>query len=179
MGSYIGILSGRHSLETVCAALRELGVDAVAQPQRGEGWAGVRQGRMRTDWVRICTDERHYTFARVLEHPHTLVEMEHTLGNERTLKALVARFGGWVREMGQSFPEPVRPDPDVDNPAYDLRVDLQEALPEEEVAVARALARIGREDPAALERVRAVVESYLQRRPPPQDGPDPSAPSPR
>lgn len=179
MGSYIGILSGRHSLETVCATLRELGVGAVPEPRKGEGWAGVPRDRTRIDWIRVYTDERHYTFSRVLEHPHTLVEMEHTLGNERTLKALVARFGGWVREMGQSFPEPVRPDPDVDNPAYDLRVDLQEALPEEEVAVARALARIGREDPDALERVRAVVESYLQRRPAPQDGLDPSAPSPR
>ena len=117
MSTFIGILSGRHDLETV--------VD-------------------------------------------TLKAMAHRPETEQTMRALVARFGGWVRETGQYDPEPVRADPDVSNPAYDLRVDLQECLPEAEYQLVRALARLSREDPEALSNLRGVIDTYLRRLPAPE-----------
>lgn len=178
MQSHIGILSGRHSIETVCETLRALGHVVVPYPDsRSEGYA-IRSGRSFHEPFRAYTDEHHLTFRRVLEHPHTIVEIAHTSANEAIMRALVARFGGWVRRMGQNDPTPVRPDADVDNPAYDLRIDLQDALPEEEITVARALARIGLEDRDTLERVQVMIERYLARRPGVSDQPEFAGPGP-
>lgn len=179
MGAFIGILSGRHDPDTVVDALRGMGLDVTGVPERGEGWAAIRYSRREVVPFRIYTDEHHYTFKERLDHPHTIVEIEHRLGTEQTVRALVGRFGGWVREMGQRDPEAVRPDADVDNPAYDLRVDLQECLPEEEFRLVRALARIGREDPESLRRARAAIDAYLERLPAPAAEPDAFGPSPR
>jgi hypothetical protein len=179
MGTYIGILSGRHELDTVLGTMRSMGLDVVAMPERGEDWAAIRHSRNHVEPFRVSTDERHYTFKERLDHPHTIVEISHRLGTEQTVRALVGRFGGWVREMGQREPEVVRADADVENPSFDLRVDLQEVLPEEEYRLVRALARVGREDPEALRRARAVIDVYLERLAAAVDEPEASGPSPR
>lgn len=179
MGSFIGILSGRHDMDRVLDVLRTMGHDVGRMPQRGEGWAGIRYERDHIDPFRVQTDENHFTFKERLDHPHTIIEIAHRLGTEQTVRALVGRFGGWVREMGQRELEVVRADVDVDAPAFDLRVDLQGALPEEEYKLVRALARVGREDPDALRRARAVIDVYLQRLPADADEPEASGPSPR
>ena len=179
METYFGILSGRHSTDTVCRTLQALGHAVVPLPDKGPEWNAIETSPAQYEPFRVYSDEHHLTFRRTLEHPHTIVEIARAPGNDALLRALVARFGGWVRQMGQFEPTPVRPDHDVENPAYDLRIDLQDALPEEEVAVARALARIGREDPDSLERVRVMIDRYLARRPGAQDEPEHAGPAPR
>lgn len=179
MGTYIGILAGRHDLDTVLGTLKGLGLDVAKMPERGQDWARIRYSRTQVEPFRVSTDENHFTFRERLEHPHTIVEIPHRLGTEQTVRALVGRFGGWVRETGQREPEVVRGDADVENPSFDLRVDLQEVLPEEEYRLVRALARVGREDPEALRRARAVIDAYLERLPAAVDDPEASGPSPR
>lgn len=168
MSTFIGILSGRHDLDTVVDTLKAMGHRAAALPSKGPDWGVIGRSSHVSHPFHVYTDERHFTFKDRLQHPHTLVEIEHGPETEQTMRALVARFGGWVRETGQYDPEPVRADPDVSNPAYDLRVDLQECLPETEYQLVRALARLGREDPEALSNVRSVIDSYLRRVPEPQ-----------
>jgi len=176
MSTFFGILSGRHDMEAVLGTLREMGHRVGRMPERGESWAAIDfHGRVQP--FRIYTDENHFTFRDRLEHPHTIVEVSHVLGTEQIVRALVGRYGGWVREMGQSDPEAVRADADVDNPSFDLRVDLQEVLPEGEYKLVRALARVGREDPDALRRVQAAIDAYLGRLPAPVDDPEAAGPS--
>jgi len=167
MSTFIGILSGRHDLQTVVEMLKSMGHSAAAHPSEAPGW-GVT-GRSRRDYqFQVHTDEHHFTFNDRLQHPHTLVVIDHRPEREQIIRALVARFGGWVWKSGQYDPEPVRADPDVSNPAYDLRVDLQECLPEAEYQLVRALARLGREDPEALSNLRGVIDTYLRRLPSPE-----------
>ena len=179
MSTFIGILSGRHDLETVVETLKTMGHDACAFPAKGPEWGVIGRSRHEIYTFHVSTDEHHHTFKDRLQQPHTLVEVEHCPGTEPTVRALVARFGGWVREAGQYDPETVRTDADVSNPAYDLRVDLQECLPESEYELVRAVARLGREDPEALARVRGVIDAYLRRLPAADDEPDGPAFSPR
>lgn len=179
MGAYFGILSGHHGVETLLGTLRSMGRDVGTMPKRGEGWGAIRFGRNHVEPFQVYTDEHHFTFRERLDHPHTIVEIAHTPDTELTVRALVGRFGGWVREMGQKELKVVRADADVDAPAFDLRVDLQEALPEEEFRLVRALARVGREDPDALRRARAAIDAYLKRLPAAVDEPEAAGPSPR
>jgi hypothetical protein len=179
MSTFTGILSGHHDLETVVEALRTAGLDVAALPAKGSGWGVMRVSRHENHPFQVYTDEVHFTFKDRLQHPHTLVDIEHRPGTEQAIRALVARFGGWVRETGQYDPEPVRADADVSNPAYDLRIELQECLPEYEYELVRAVARLGREDPEALSRVRGVIDAYLRRLPATADEPSGPAFSPR
>lgn len=167
MSQLHAIIAGNPSGPELVEAFRSAGVDIkLSAPERGAAacdLAILRTPGHRPDAYRVIGSEKHFTWHDLCPFPHVILEATHTVGTEQALRAVIGKFGGWLRS-NETWParlETIMPEAGVENPLFLFKLSVDEALPHAREEVKNALVRCAHDNPRALQALAAAVSRHV------------------